>query len=324
MGEFAELRSWEELIPDALGLIFRNLSLQQILSVVPRVCKSWSRAVSGPYCWQEIDLEEWSRRVNPEQIERMLHLLVRRSSGYCRRLAISGLPNDSLFSFIADYAGSLQSLEVPRSEMSDAIVEQVAGSFSNITFLDISSCKNIGVRALKSFGMHCKSLATLRRTMHPLDVAGKVCQDDEALAIALTMPKLRHLELAYLLLTTQGVLQILSHCQELEFLDIRGCWDVKLDERLVKEKNGKLRVLGPEIVDSYERSFWNECSDYSDSSEYSWDFMDDGDAYSEDMSDEQSVWDDDVDEQNLERLQVRFYGGGFNEAFAGFEWPLSP
>ncbi|KAL0909276.1 hypothetical protein M5K25_020128 [Dendrobium thyrsiflorum] len=329
MGEFVEFRAWEELIPDALGLIFRNLPLQEILSVVPRVCKSWSRAVSGPYCWQEIDLEEWSRRVEPQQIERMLHLLVRRSSGYCRRLAVSGVPNDSILSFIADYAGSLQSLELPRSEMSDAIVELVAGRLSNITFLDISSCKNIGARAIKSFGLHCKSLVSLRRTMHPLEVAGKVCQDDEALAIALNMPKLRHLELAYLLLTTEGVLQILSHCQELEFLDIRGCWDVKLDEKLMKEKYPELKILGPDIVDSYERSFWNECSDYSDTSEYSWDFMDDDDdddddGVYEDMSDEETVWDDDIDEQNVERLQVRFYGGGFNEAFAGFEWPLSP
>lgn len=210
--------------------------------------------------------------------------------------------------------------------MSDAIVEQVAGSFSGVTFLDVSSCKNIGARALKSFGAHCKSLVGLRRTMHPLEVAGKVCQDDEALAIALAMPKLRHLELAYLLLTTQGVLQILAHCHELRFLDIRGCWEVKLEEKVVKEKYAALRILGPEIVDSYERSFWDECSDYSDASEYSWGFMEDGDGGYEDMSNEGSVWDDDddIDGENVERLQVRFYGGGFNEAFAGFEWPLSP
>lgn len=331
MEEFAEFRSWEELIPDALGLIFRNLPLQEILTVVPRVCKSWSRAVSGPYCWQEIELDEWCRRVDSEQIERMLDLLVRRSCGSCRRIAVSGLPNDSILSFIVDHAGSLQSLELPRSEVSDAGIEQIAGRLPNITFLDISSCKKIGARALKAFGVHCKSLIGLRRTMHPLEVAGKVCQDDEALAIAVTMPKIRHLELAYLLLTTQGVLEILSRCADLEFLDIRGCWDVKLDEKFLKEKHARLKVLGPEIVDSYERSFWDECSDDSDASEYSWEYMDDDeededddDEVYEDMSDEEIVWDDGVDEQNLERLQVRFYGGGFNEAFAGFEWPLSP
>lgn len=42
-----EYGHWDELIPDALGLIFSNLFLQEILTVVPRVCKSWNRAVSG-------------------------------------------------------------------------------------------------------------------------------------------------------------------------------------------------------------------------------------------------------------------------------------
>ena len=35
-----EYRCWEELLPDALGLIFRNLPLQEVLTVLPRVCKS--------------------------------------------------------------------------------------------------------------------------------------------------------------------------------------------------------------------------------------------------------------------------------------------
>ncbi|KAG0480357.1 hypothetical protein HPP92_010928 [Vanilla planifolia] len=312
MSNFAGLRAWEELIPDALGLIFRNLSLQEMLTVVPRVCKSWNRVATGPYCWQEIDLEDWSRRADPEQIDRMLHLLVRWSCGSFRRLAVSGLPNDSLFSFIANHASSLLSLELPRSEMSDVVVEQLAAKLSTITFLDISSCKKIGARALEAFGKHCRSLVSLRRTMHPLEVANNVSQDDEAHAIAISMPKLRHIELAYVLLSTKGVLDILTHCKELEFLDIRGCWNVKLEEKLLEEKHAGVRVLGPEIVDSYERSLWEECSDYSDSSEYSWESMDD---------DGENVW---VDGQRLERLQVRFYGGGFNEAFAGFEWPLSP
>ncbi|XP_066332544.1 uncharacterized protein [Miscanthus floridulus] len=32
-----EYRCWEELLPDALGLIFRNLPLQEVLTVVPRL-----------------------------------------------------------------------------------------------------------------------------------------------------------------------------------------------------------------------------------------------------------------------------------------------
>ncbi|KAM3194212.1 hypothetical protein ACQJBY_063632 [Aegilops geniculata] len=103
MEEHREERCWEDLLPDALGLIFRNLSLQEMLTVVPRVCKSWSRVVSGPYCWQEIDIQEWSQQQNkPDQLTRMVHTLVTRSGDSFRRISVSGLPNDSLFTFIAN------------------------------------------------------------------------------------------------------------------------------------------------------------------------------------------------------------------------------
>lgn len=97
----SSFRHWDELLPDALALIFRNLSLQEVLTVVPRVCKSWGRAVMGPYCWQEIDVEEWSRHQRPENIDRMLQMLIRRSCGSLRKLCVSGLSENQTFSFIA-------------------------------------------------------------------------------------------------------------------------------------------------------------------------------------------------------------------------------
>lgn len=74
MKEGCDLRCWDELIADALGLIFRKLSLEEILTVIPRVCKSWKRAVMGPYCWQDIDIQEWSQSSQPEKVENMLQM----------------------------------------------------------------------------------------------------------------------------------------------------------------------------------------------------------------------------------------------------------
>lgn len=102
MEEDSDFRRWDDLIPDALGLIFKHLPIQEILTVVPRVCKSWGRAVSGPYCWQEIDIEQWSRHCQPEILHRMLQMLMSRSSGALQKLSISGLPNDHSLSLIAD------------------------------------------------------------------------------------------------------------------------------------------------------------------------------------------------------------------------------
>ncbi|XP_042377094.1 F-box protein FBW2-like isoform X2 [Zingiber officinale] len=310
MADGGEVRAWGELFPDALGLIFRNLPLQEILTVIPRVCKSWSRAVSGPYCWQEIDVDEWSKRCKPEQLDRMLHMLIDRSCGSFRRLSVFGLHTESMFTFIAEHAGSLERLELPRSEISDSIVELIAPRLSSLTYLDVSYCSKIGARAIEVFGKHCRSLVFLRRRMHPLEVTGDYnCQEEEAFAIAKMMTKLHHLEMSYQRSTTQGVLEILSKCRDLEYLDVRGCWEVKLDKKYLEERHSGLKVLGPEIEDRYE------CVDYySDTSAYSWRSISD---------DEDMIWED-INAMEGEDFQVRFYGGGFNDAVTGYDWPPSP
>ncbi|KAF3641201.1 F-box protein FBW2 [Capsicum annuum] len=107
MEEEFKFRQWDELLPDALGLIFRNLSLQEVLIVVPRVCKSWEKEVKGPYCWQEIDIEEWSKNRYPENLDRMLCLLIPRSCDFFCKLCVSGLSDKLSFEFIANNAKSL-------------------------------------------------------------------------------------------------------------------------------------------------------------------------------------------------------------------------
>ncbi|KAM1068380.1 hypothetical protein ACFX2B_000354 [Malus domestica] len=312
MEEDSEFRRWDELIPDALGLIFRNLTLQETLTVIPRVCKSWGRAVYGPYCWQEIDIAEWSKFRPPETITRMLQMLVIRSSGSLRKLCVAGLPNDQTFSFIADHAKSLRTLQLPRSEISDSIVEQVAARLSSITFLDVSYCKTIGGPALEAFGKHCRHLRKLQRCMYGWEVLDKVSQDDEALAIAATMPKLKHLEILCLHVSTEAVHQILLNCPELQLLDVRGCYSVKLDEKFVKKFSG-LKLVGP----GSDNAGWDDCSNYSVSSGYlAWDVMDDD--FDEEMLDE--AWEDDL---SMEDVEMRFYDGFYLDN-GGFDWPLSP
>ncbi|XBI68577.1 hypothetical protein VPH35_047761 [Triticum aestivum] len=316
MEEYSEDRCWEDLARGALGIIFCKLSLQEILTVVLGICKPWSRVVSGPDCWQDIDIQEWSQQSEPDKITSMVHMLLSRSAGSCHRLSVSRLPNDSLFAFIADHAQSLKTLEISRSEISDGIVEDVAQRLTKVTFLDVSGCTKIGARALEAFGKNCKSLVRLRRVMHPMDVAGKVSHNDEARAIPYNMPKLCHLDIGYMLIGTTDVVEIASQCQDLKFLDLRGCWDV--DDKILQEKYPGLKILGPRVNDCYENSFWDECSD--DDSIYSWEEFTDDDYFVIE-SDDEAIWDHD---HSFEGLEVRFYGGVFGEGFAGFDWPESP
>ncbi|KAK2970378.1 hypothetical protein RJ640_007506 [Escallonia rubra] len=318
MEEGCDFRHWDELIPDALGLIFGNLALEEVLTVVPRVCRSWGGVVTGPYCWQEIDIEEWSRHETPEKIDRMLQMLITRSCGSLRKLCVSGLSDDSSLYSIAAHAKTLQTLRLPRCEISDPVVAQVAAMLSTITFLDVSYCLKIGAQALQAVGKHCRFLTGLRRVMNPLDVVDKPPQDDEALAIAATMPKLKHLEIAHLLISTPCVIEILINCRQLELLDVRGCWNVNLDESHVK-KYSAVKLLGP-LVDYYAVNGWDTCSDYSGSSGYvAWDFADDDvedfyDGLSDGFSD---------DEQAIEDVEMFFYDG-LNAGDSGNGWPQSP
>ncbi|KAH9621170.1 hypothetical protein KSS87_019563 [Heliosperma pusillum] len=244
-----DYRPWDELMPDTLGLIFKSLPLDEILNVVPSVCKSWANAVRGPYCWQEIDIEQWSRYRRPESLDRMLILLIGRSSGCLRKFCVYGLGTQLGLSMIGDNANNLWNLRLPGSEIRNYMVEQVAGKFSGLTFLDLSYSTKIGAPAIEAFGKHCKLLTHFKRNMHPWDVTLRKSQDDEAFAIAGTMPQIKHLELAYLMVTTEGVLRIITNCHELELLDMRGCWNVKLDEELLKNRSA-LKVVGPLVVNS--------------------------------------------------------------------------
>jgi hypothetical protein len=97
--------------------------------------------------------------------------------------------------------------------------------------------------------------------MHTIEVAGKVCQNHEAHAIGSNMPKLRHLEIGYMLIKTKVVVKIASQCLDLKFLDLRGCWDV--EDKLLQEKNPWLKNLGPRVGDYYENHICEECTDDS-------------------------------------------------------------
>lgn len=311
---------WDELLPDALGLIFKKLPLSEVLTVVPSVCKTWRRTVMGPYCWQDIDIEEWSRSSKPEVIDRMLRLLITRSCGSLRKLCVTGLTDDQSLSFVANNTQSLQTLRLPRCEIHDSIMIHTAKMFANLTVLDLSYCLNIGVGALEAIGNNCKFLTTLRRVMHPLEVIDKLSQVDEALVIANTMPQLKHLEIAYLLVNTPSVMEIINKCKNLELLDLRGCWEVNLEEGFTKGFPN-LKVIGPLVVDCYDQGGWENCSDYSGSSGYlAWDFIagevdDEEEDYPEIFDD---FWED--DENPIDDVEMWFY----DDVNIIDDWPHSP
>ncbi|XP_047320232.1 F-box protein FBW2-like [Impatiens glandulifera] len=240
-------RRWADLMPEMLEKIFCRLSVQELLMVVPCVCKPWGKAVKRASCWQEIDIEEWCDRSTPQKIDQMVRMLVNRSGGSMRKLYVSKLCGDHIFSFIADNATSLEVLGMSISDTSNEVIVREANKFSNLTSLDLSYCLNVGALALEAIGKNCPHLSTLRRNMHPFDDESLICQIPEAFAIAETMPKLKQLEISALMVDTFAMHAIIENCQNLEFLDVRDCWNLFIDHEEMKLEFPKLKILGPEL-----------------------------------------------------------------------------
>ena len=59
-----EKAMWEGLNPEILALIFTRIPAEQRIVVLSLVCKSWSQCLCGPYCWADIDIEQWCRKTN--------------------------------------------------------------------------------------------------------------------------------------------------------------------------------------------------------------------------------------------------------------------
>ncbi|KAF6154619.1 hypothetical protein GIB67_020126 [Kingdonia uniflora] len=79
MEENSEIRPWDEMIPEALELIFIELSLQEKLNVIPIVCKTWGK-VAAEHVWKDIDIIEWRKSRNHDDGDRMFQMLINRST----------------------------------------------------------------------------------------------------------------------------------------------------------------------------------------------------------------------------------------------------
>ncbi|CAL5330664.1 unnamed protein product [Camellia sinensis] len=249
---------WEGLNPEVLAQIFVRIEAEERVKTVGLVCRSWLEAVAGPYCWTDIDIEQWCRRSN-----RPLHLvdsavrkLVRRSKCTFTRVSACKL-GDSAFSFIANCARYLKVLQIPMSEVTDKMVEKHAGSLVNITVLDISHCLKITCKGLTYFGKNCKSLIHLKRNMpppeweNPTQVVTFKIDDSEAMIIADSMTGLCHLQLGFGRFGDHGLDAILTKCKELTHLDIQGCWNVEMEGEL-KDKCERLAVFNGPWLHDYE------------------------------------------------------------------------
>ena len=103
---------------------------------------------------------------------------------------------------------------------------EVAQKLPQLEELGIS-ISNLSKDSLENIGRSCPRLKSLKFNVEGYRRPHIEC-DEDALAIAETMPALRHLQLFGNKLTNDGLLAILDGCPNLESLDLRQCFNVSL------------------------------------------------------------------------------------------------
>ncbi|KAL6838347.1 hypothetical protein ACP4OV_031851 [Aristida adscensionis] len=230
-----EWRWTKAVSPEILALMIRGrVAADEVARGAAMVCRAWREAAAAPDMWGDVDIEAWCRRVNSRpKADAAVRRLVARAQGTLQRLCAYRV-GDAALAYVAASGKLLNVLQIPMSEVSDQAVLKHAECLPALRELDISNCLKITSRGIEALGQHCKLLVQLKRNMPPPEpplgnnAAAKVVED-EALAVANTMPMLEQLELAYGLFSDLALNAILTKCPRLRTLNILGCWNVWLE-----------------------------------------------------------------------------------------------
>ncbi|KAH0911800.1 hypothetical protein HID58_035121 [Brassica napus] len=217
-------RDWAGLPPELTWSILSRLGTVDILEKAQKVCKSWHSVCEEPSMWRKINMHNdlgFMDSLTRSRHVAMCRNAVDRSQGGLVEIDIWYFCTDSLLNHIADSSRNLRTLRIAMChEINDGLL-QAAGKLPFLEELDISYC-SFEEEILKAVG-----------------------NDDEfAIAIAESMPKLRNLQLSgnpYM--SNTGLQAILDGCLHLEHLDLRECWRLDLVGDLEKLCAERIRVL---------------------------------------------------------------------------------
>ncbi|MCD7460162.1 hypothetical protein HAX54_042971 [Datura stramonium] len=217
---------WVELPEEITTDILQRLGTIEIVQSAQRVCSTWWKVCLFPAMWHAVDLkyEPDSNRI-PRVLEKICRIAVDRSQGQLLKISIQKFGDKDLLHYIAERSSQLRHLRLIEcfgtfagGLAADAkkfpLLEELHIHFTFITKEDI-----------ESVGHSCSLLKSFILNASGYDILGfsSFQDDDQAFAIARSMPELRHLALLENTLTNVGLQAILDGCPRLESLDLRRC-----------------------------------------------------------------------------------------------------
>ncbi|EOA21440.1 hypothetical protein CARUB_v10001822mg [Capsella rubella] len=220
-----EYRNWAELPAEIISSILHRLGAIEILRTAQRVCRSWRRVCIDQSMWRTIDMRV-PRNFEGllQDFEVMCRHAVDLSQGGLLEIEIDHYITTSLLTYIADRSSNLKRLGyVDHDPVMSSGVSQVVMKLPMLEELELSYV-SIREQDLRVVGQSCPNLRTLK-----LSCVGNLgCCDKVALAIAETMPGLRHLRLFRNGLSDTGLNAILEGCPRLKHLELHKCLNINL------------------------------------------------------------------------------------------------
>ncbi|ESQ38046.1 hypothetical protein EUTSA_v10028911mg [Eutrema salsugineum] len=242
----AECRNWAEVPPELTSSILHRLGAIEILENAQKVCRSWRRICKDPSMWRKIDMRndlDVFGNLKPG-LEKMCRHAVDRSQGGLLEIEIC--------------SSNLRRLKLA---LCYPITEDgFAKAFVKLPLLEnleVSYC-SLSEEPLKVAGKSRPNLKTLKLNSVGYRRPGNESDDEEALAIAATMPRLRHLQLFGNRLTDAGLNAILDNCPDLEHLDLRHCFNVNLVAEVEKRCSERIKVVRRPHDSPHVISCWSQ------------------------------------------------------------------
>ncbi|XP_010431272.1 PREDICTED: putative F-box/LRR-repeat protein 21 [Camelina sativa] len=275
MREEEEPRNWTELPSEVTSLILLRLGAVEILENAQKVCKPWRHISKDPSMWRKIDMRDLgNRRLKDLDFDTLCRHAVDLSQGGLLEINLDFFSSDSLLAYIADRSRNLRSLGIQMffTAMTNGGLVNAIARLPLLETLEVShTCLRLD---LKAIGHACPQLKTLKlnssgSVYDGLDELGYTFllkyDDDYALAIAESMPELRHLQLLGDRLTDTGLNAILDGCPHLEHLDLRKCYNINLVGNLEKQCLERMKEFkGPDDSTAdypYDITFVNSDTD---------------------------------------------------------------
>ncbi|XP_021755083.1 putative F-box/LRR-repeat protein 23 [Chenopodium quinoa] len=229
--------NWLELPEEVWFLILSKLSTIDIIENVQKVCLLFRNLCKKPSMFKFIDMTLEDAYMDlPYDPNVMTRFAVDRSGGCLVDIYLEYVCDDDTLMYIVERSKNLKHLRLGHYlDVSDAGLIEAVKKLPVLEELELIIC-NYSVDTIEAIGCACPSLKSFSLN----SVGSNNCtlaRNEEALAIAKTMPNLHNLQLIGNYMTNEGLKAILDGCPLLESLDLRACFLIDLSGELGKRCN---------------------------------------------------------------------------------------